>query len=222
MEEIQQTLLTAATILSGFSTVAIAVLTFFLWRENRALRKAGFEPNLVAFFESHPDGTGGLNISIANIGTGPAKDVYIDFIDDESNFAKYSLILDCYQRGPMTLIPQEGKISFLFATGFELFKTKDGVEEPLRPFKVALKWTDLKGSKSYKSEYILDVEPYGNLPGLVNKPHLLKIADSINDVSKSLSKLNSDVTQIRNIIHANELREPYVKKYPANYENNER
>ncbi|MBF4296056.1 hypothetical protein EAY24_22610, partial [Vibrio anguillarum] len=48
-----------STILSGLSTVAIAVLTVLLWKENRLLRKAGSEPKLVAYFEPHPDGTGG-------------------------------------------------------------------------------------------------------------------------------------------------------------------
>ncbi|HAS6244658.1 TPA: hypothetical protein I7174_22455, partial [Vibrio vulnificus] len=57
-------LIDISTILSGLSTVAIAVLTVFLWRENRLLRKAGSEPKLVAYFEPHPDGTGGLNISV--------------------------------------------------------------------------------------------------------------------------------------------------------------
>nr|MBF4344337.1 hypothetical protein [Vibrio anguillarum] len=112
-------LIDISTILSGLSTVAIAVLTVFLWRENRLLRKAGSEPKLVAYFEPHPDGTGGLNISVANVGTGPARDVYIQFKGEESDFTNYDLILDCTEkRGPLTLIPQGEKISVLFAIGY--------------------------------------------------------------------------------------------------------
>lgn len=215
-----EALLNISTILSGLSTVAIAVLTVFLWRENRLLRKAGSEPRLVAYFEPHPDGTGGLNITVANVGTGPARDVYIQIKGDELTFANYDLIFDCAQkRGPLTLIPQGDKISVLFAIGYQLFKPKNGEEKgPLPPFKVALDWKDLSGKSNYSEEYILDVKPYGSLPGIVNKPYLLKIVNSIDGVSNSVSKLNRDVTTLANIIEANRLEEPWVQKHRGNTE----
>lgn len=211
-------LIDISTILSGLSTVAIAVLTVFLWRENRLLRKAGSEPKLVVYFEPHPDGTGGLNISVANVGTGPARDVYIQFKGEESDFTNYNLILDCTgKRGPLTLIPQGEKISVLFAIGYQLFKPKKGNErQPLPPFSVALEWTNLDGKVVFRDEYKLDVKPYGSLPGFVNKPYLLKIVDSIDGVSKSVSKLNKDVTGLANIIEANRLEEPWVQKHKGN------
>ncbi|AVF66078.1 TPA: hypothetical protein I7141_22775 [Vibrio vulnificus] len=211
-------LIDISTILSGLSTVAIAVLTVFLWRENRLLRKAGSEPKLVAYFEPHPDGTGGLNISVANVGTGPARDVYIQFKGEESDFTNYDLILDCTEkRGPLTLIPQGEKISVLFAIGYQLFKPKNGNErKPLPPFSVALEWKNLDGKAVFRDEYKLDVKPYGSLPGFVNKPYLLKIVNSIDGVSKSVSRLNKDVTCLANIIEANRLEEPWVQKHRGN------
>src|SRR5690606_13693257 len=127
-----------ATVLSGFSTFAIAALTFFLWRENRLLRKAGSEPRLIAYYEPHPDGTGGLNIAITNVGKGPAKDVYFQFEGDSENFAKYDLVLDCsHRRGPIATIPQDGKISIFFAVGYQLFSPKSNeksnANEPIDP-----------------------------------------------------------------------------------------
>ncbi len=208
-----------STILSGLSTVAIAVLTVLLWKENRLLRKAGSEPKLVAYFEPHPDGTGGLNIAIANVGTGPARNVYVQFKDEGSNFTNYNLILNCNERrGPFTLLPQGEKISVLFAIGYQLFKPKNGDNEkiPLPPFFVALEWENLDGKPVFSDEYKLDVKPYGSLPGFVNKPYLLKIADSIDGVSKSVSSLNRDVTALANIIEANRLEEPSVQKYRGN------
>ena len=213
-------LIDVATIMSGFSTVVIAVLTIFLWRENRLLRKAGSEPQLVAYFEPHPDGTGGLNIAIANIGTGPAKNVFIQFKGEESNFSNYNLILDCStKRGPLTLIPQGDKISVLFAIGYQLFKPKGANNNyPFPPFKVYLEWTDLNGKKNYSDEYTLDVKPYGNLPGFVNKPYLLKIADSIDGIGKNLYKLNQDVNVLVNLIEVNKLEDPVLRKYVGNKE----
>lgn len=203
-----------ATILSGFSTVVIAILTVFLWRENRLLRKAGSEPSLVAFFEPHPDGTGGLNISIANVGTGPARNIYFQFLGEPEHFARYNLILDCTKkRGPITLIPQGDKISILFAIGFQLFKPKNSESnEPMPPFSVRLEWTSLNGANSKCEDYLLDVKPYADLPGIINKPYLLKIAESIDGVGKSVGKLNQDVRGLSNLIEANSLEDSMVQK----------
>lgn len=89
------TFIKIATIASGFSTVVIALLTFFLLRENSLLRKSGSNPKLVAYFEPHQDGTGGLNIAIANVGTGAAQNVFIQFCGDQDTFNRYDLIMDC-------------------------------------------------------------------------------------------------------------------------------
>lgn len=211
-----------AAILSGFSTVIIAILTVFLWRENRLLRKAGSEPNLVAYFEPHPDGTGGLNISIANVGTGPARNVYFQFLGGATHFSRYNLILDCTtKRGPITLIPQGEKISILFAIGFQLFKPKDSdTNEPMPPFSIRLEWTNLNGANAKCEEYLLDVKPYADLPGIINKPYLLKIVDSIDGVGKNVSKLNQDVRSLSNLIEASSLEHSAVKKVKGNNEPN--
>lgn len=209
-----------ATILSGFSTVVIAILTVFLWRENRLLRKAGSEPSLVAYFEPHPDGTGGLNVSIANIGTGPARNVYFQFLEGSEHFSRYNLILDCTtKRGPITLIPQGEKISILFAIGFQLFKPKDSdSKEPMPPFSVRLEWTSLNGADAKCEDYLLDVKPYADLPGLINKPYLLKVVDSIDGVGKGVSKLNQDVRSLSNLIEASSLANSEVRRFKGNYE----
>jgi hypothetical protein len=209
-----------ATVLSGFSTVVIALLTVFLWRENRLLRKAGSEPSLVAYFEPHPDGTGGLNISIANVGTGPARNVYFQFLGESESFTSYDLILDCTtKRGPITLIPQGEKISILFAIGYQLFKPKKSdSKEPMPPFSVRLEWTSLDGSNSKIEDFLLDVKPYADLPGLISKPYLLKIVDSIDGVGKSVYKLNQDVRELSHLIEANSLENPRVQKFKGNNE----
>lgn len=211
-----------ATILSGFSTLVIAILTVFLWRENRLLRKAGSDPHLVAYFEPHPDGTGGLNISIANVGTGAARNVYFQFLGGNTHFSRYNLILDCAKkRGPITLIPQGEKISILFAIGFQLFKPKDSdSNEPMPPFSVRLEWTSLNGENEKCEDYLLDVKPYADLPGLVNKPYLLKIVDSIDGVGESVGKLNQDVKDLSNLIEANTLENSVVWKVKGNNEPN--
>ncbi|MFB9155057.1 hypothetical protein ACFFUS_17200 [Vibrio gallaecicus] len=210
-----------ATVLSGLSTVVIAVLTLFLYIENRLLRKAGSQPKLVAYFEPHPDGTGGLNIAIANVGTGPAKDIYLQFLGDQEEFAKYDLVLDCTsKRGPITLLPQGEKLSLFFAIGYQLFKQKGtGVQTPISPFKVKLQWTSLQGGKVIEDSYLLDVKPYADLPGFINKPYLLKIVDSIDGVGKGINNLKQDVGSLRHTIEANTIQSENVIKVLGNTEN---
>lgn len=212
------------TILSGFSTVAIALLTLFLWRENRILRKAGSAPQLIAYYDPHPDGTGGLNITIANVGKGPAREVYFQFRGDSDNFSRYNLLLDCSsRRGPIATIPQDGKISIFFAVGHQLFNPKKlkGNEEkkPIEPFHICLEWKQPNGRKTYSEEFLLDVKPYSDLPGFVSKPHSLKLVDSVDRVGKQIGSLKPEVMKLINLIDANTLDCGYSKKEKGNSEN---
>jgi len=206
-----------ATVLSGFSTLVIAVLTVFLWRENRLLRKAGSDPKLVAYYEPHPDGTGGLNIAIANVGKGPAKDVYFQFQGNAEDFSKYDLALDCSRRrGPIATIPQDGKISVFFAVGYQLFSPRCGgeidSEKPIDPFYIRLEWKGLSGLKRYSDRFLLDVQPYSDLPGFINKPHLLKLVDSVDKVGKQVGALKPEVGRLANLIDASRLDSATVQK----------
>src|SRR5690554_1891453 len=118
--EYMEWLVDLGTITSGFSTLVIAGLTFFLWRENRALRKAGSEPKMVAHFEIHPGGSGAIDISLSNVGTGPARDVSFN-LKTNDDFQNYSIDFNWLEkRSAITLIPQGHKLSFHFAMGFSL------------------------------------------------------------------------------------------------------
>lgn len=184
------------TVLSAFATVAIAVLTLLVWKENRLLRKAGSNPMVVAHFDIHPDGTGGVNISLSNIGTGPALDVSFEIQANQENFNQYSIQLDvARKRAPMTLIAQGEKVSFLFGVSFNLFRPKntDQLEsvgsKPLDPFTVIVTWRAV-GSKAWSKEnYVLDISQYAGLPGMMNKPASLKVVEELQGIKKQLSKI---------------------------------
>ncbi|WP_188637106.1 hypothetical protein [Halopseudomonas pertucinogena] len=208
-----------ATVLSGFSTVVIAGLTLFLWRENRAMRKAGSEPRLIAYYEPHPDGTGGLNIAIANVGTGPARNVCFQFLGSPEDFSRYNLQLDCtLRRGPISMIPQGEKLSLFFAVGHQLFKSKAGEEKPIPPFNIKLEWSTLQSSRKISSIFPLDVSPYAGLPGFVNKPPLIKIVDSLDEVGKQIGALKPLVGKLTHIIETTTLESEWVSKTKGNTE----
>lgn len=174
--------------IGGLSTLVVAFLTFTLVRENKLLRKAGNSPRVVAHFEIHPDGNGGLNLALSNVGTGPAFDVSFSFEKDDRDFRNYSILLDYAQeRSPMTMVEQGGKVSFLFAIGFQLFKPNDpNISKQLKPFVVKVNWR-AADTMPFSATYQLDVAAYSGLPGLMNRPPLLKIVDELASIKKQLA-----------------------------------
>lgn len=183
------------SMVGGLSTLVVAVLTLALVKENRLLRNAGSSPKVVAHFELHADGNGGLNMALSNVGTGPAFDVSFSFEKDDNDFKNYGIIADYAQTRPaMTMIAQGEKISFLFAITYQLFKPKDpNISEQLKPFKVNVSWRTSGSSKMVSDTYVLDVAAYAGLPGMMNKPPLLKIADELAAIKKQIGNY-SDIT----------------------------
>lgn len=181
-----------ATVLSGFSTLAIAFLTILLWNENRLLRKAGSNPKVVAHFEIHPEGTGAINLALSNIGTGPALDISFDIEVNKEDFGKHLILLDtARQRAPMTLIAQGEKVSFLFGVSFNLFKTTAGEESPLKPFNITVRWKSVGSKKLVCEKYTLDISQYAGLPGMLSKPPMLKLVDELQGIKKQLAEITS-------------------------------
>ncbi|MFN3834740.1 MAG: hypothetical protein ACK4NO_02445 [Glycocaulis sp.] len=78
-----------AAILGALSTTVIAALTVFLLLENRALRKAGVQPKVVAYLAPHPDGTGAVYLVLANVGRGPAFGLSFSFKYDADDFKSH-------------------------------------------------------------------------------------------------------------------------------------
>ena len=183
--------------IGGLSTLVVAFLTFTLVRENKLLRKAGNSPRVVAHFEFHPDGNGGLNLALSNVGTGPAFDVLFSFEKDDRDFKNYSIVVDYAQeRPPMTMVEQGGKVSFLFAVGYQLFRPNDpNISKRLKPFVVKVNWR-AADTTPFSATYQLDVAAYSGLPGLMNKPPLLKIVDELASIKKQLESRSSICTPL--------------------------
>ena len=206
--------------LSGLSTVAIAVLTFYLWKENKRLRRAGSDPLVVAHFETHPDGTGGVNLALSNIGTGPAFDVSFSLHADPQDFEDHRVYQDLTTDRPaFTLIPSGDKISFLFGIGFRLFK-KEGQDspDPLKPFNVTVKWRSAGRGKIRSAEYTLDVTQFTGLPGMMNKPYALRTAESLENINKTMGTMTNRVQTIANLIDSTSFQQAcrqHVKGNPT-------
>src|SRR6266851_7051922 len=94
-----------ATIVLTLTTIVYAVLTWVLARENRLLRKAGTQPQIIAYLGIHPRIHGPFQFILANVGQGPALDVSYRVssggVDFEAHNAKLPQPVI-----PLTVIPQ--------------------------------------------------------------------------------------------------------------------
>ena len=121
------------------------------------------------------------------------------------------------------MIPQGEKISIFFAVGYHLFKpvgSKDSdPSKPIAPFNIQLEWSQLQGKKKYMDTFLLDVQPYADLPGFVNKPHLLKLVDSVDNVGNQIGALKPIVGRLANLIETSTLESHMTKKVKGNTEN---
>lgn len=174
-----------SALVSALATVAIAWLTFELARENRKLRKAGQEPQVVAYLVPHPDGNGAINIVFANIGMGVAKDVVFDILGDEKDFETHGVLMRTLKgAAPINVIPSGEKIVALFGIGYELFgNIGEKPIEPLKPFKVKMEFADIDGRKRSTISDI-DIRQFSGLTGLINKPALREIEGTLKSMDK--------------------------------------
>jgi hypothetical protein len=179
-----------ASLVSAMATVAIAWLTFELARENRKLRKAGQEPQVVSYLIPHPDGNGAINIVFANIGLGVAKDMVFDIACDEADFKAHNVLMRTFRGGaPISVLPSGEKIVALFGIGFELYgSTGDDPIGPLKPFAVRTDFSDLDGRKRSTVSNI-DIRQFDGLAGLMNKPVLREIEGTLKSMDKRFEVL---------------------------------
>lgn len=63
------------------------------------------------------------------------------------------------------------------------------VSEQLRPFHIKVSWRSISEKKIHSERYLLDVSAYDGLPGLIEKPPLVKIADELESIKSNLGKL---------------------------------
>ncbi|WP_024644318.1 hypothetical protein [Pseudomonas syringae] len=179
------------TAVGGFSTLIYTAFTYALLRENRALRKAGSEPKVVAHFEPHSAGNGALLLVFSNVGTGPALDVSYSFEYGVGDFENYKILFEyARERAAVTMIGQGEKFSFIFAIGFQLFRPKDpDVSGRLQPFRVKVNWRSVAANQVFSEKYLLDIAAYDGLPGFFQKPPIVKIAEELEGIKMSLAKL---------------------------------
>jgi len=205
-----------APLIGAASTAAIAVLTVFLWFENRTLRRAGSSPEVVAYIKPHTDGSGAIEFVMANVGKGPAFGIEYNFICDESDFEYHRVMIrNDSDRMPISVLPQDEAMKSLFGISFELYGDVGSKNiGPLKPFKVLISYADISGRR-FKRERAIDIRQFEGLRGVLAKSNERRIASAIEKIEKHLSVISQQSQQSQRFsafVDTTELRDKFIKK----------
>jgi hypothetical protein len=137
------------TLLSGgvqaFTAFVVAALTWALMRDNRRLRKAGTEPEVVAYLLPDHRHLNLLNLVVANVGRGSARNVALEFAGDIDALQKRGARLLSRSKLPIhSILPQDEKFVQMFGNCLDLF---DGDDAPA-DFTIKVHFENMAGQKS--------------------------------------------------------------------------
>ena len=180
-----------ATIVVAAATTATTALTFILAKENRRLRKAGTEPEVVAYLTTDPRYKTSVNFILANVGQGPARNVRFSLEADQDDFGAHSVELNNNTaRTAISILPPEEKISAFLGQGHQLFK-----EPRLKPFVAKVEYENLNGSKRSAS-YGLDVSQFDGLI-ILGGPTDHEIAEALKRIEKHLGRFATGFRRLK-------------------------
>jgi hypothetical protein len=170
------------------STIVLAFLTWMLAFETRRLRRAGTEPELVAYLLPDKRHKTIVNFEIANIGQGAARDIRFRFIAEPEDFARHEVRLAAESTARrIAVLPQGERLSTLFAQGFELFK-----DAPLKPFTVAVRHRASKKEELFH----LDVADFKGLV-TVGVPAEHEMAEALKKMERTLDSWSSGFKRLK-------------------------
>ena len=179
----------AATVVIAISSVVSLGLTWRLSQDNRALRKAGTEPEVVAYLVPYAKEGACISLVLENVGQGPACDVEF-FVDAEpKDFADHDVlsVTPRTTRKIRSLLPQGERIERLLGVGHRLFS--DDQKAKLQPFCVTVSYSNLKGVRIGPKKYPLDI---GELEGALGvSPVEKRLTDSVEKIERHLQHIAS-------------------------------
>ncbi len=175
----------AAVVSAGSALVSIR-LTWRLSEDNRALRKAGTEPEVVAYLGIDRRSAYLVYLVLENVGQGPAVDVEYLADADPQDFAAHNVrkVPARTQRKIASVLPQ-GESRQRFMEGSTSLLGSD--EKPaLEPFRVKVSYSNLRGVPMGPKEYLLDVAELGDVVEVV--PSDERLANSVEKIQGQLGQ----------------------------------
>ena len=149
--------------------------------ENRRLRKAGTEPEVIAYLAPDSQHHTPLNFVLANVGRGPARNVSFSFDANTEDLEIHNVDLrNSVDRTAISFLPQEERLCIFFGIGMDVMK-----EPRLQPFDVVIKYQNMAG-RNFSKTYRLDVSQFEGFSQIVSFE--TKVASALEKIEKHLRK----------------------------------
>ena len=197
------TLTAIATIVIAISAVVTAFITRVLARENKLLRKAETEPEVVAYLKPELGSyVPHVSLVLANLGHGPARNVICRIDVDKEEFEKYDIHIPSYNAElKFSCLPQGERIDMVLGGrkmfGFEGDEKKPS-KAPLSPFNVTISYDNFEG-QSYNQTYQLNIMDFGKIGAPFVAPEY-EIAQTLKGIERNINRI---ACQIKNISQFN-------------------
>lgn len=172
-----------ATVVLMATTIVYAWHTWQLAKENRLLRKAGTDPQVVAYASLNPRAWGAIEFVISNLGKGAARNVTFKIVSGGEDFDRKKVRLP-HAGVRFSFLPQGDQISTMLGMGFDLL-----AEPSLAPFKVEVQYEDMKELK-YCDSFDINVSAFEGLVRLGN-PAEDEIADALKKIEATMARWTS-------------------------------
>ena len=169
-----------STVAIALAAIVSATIACYLYRENRLLRKAGTEPEVVSYLAMDSRNNGAIDFVLSNIGQGPAMNVQFSLDMDNDDVERHDVILaNQPDRKPVSVLPQSERFQSFLGMGYLMLR-----EPKLKLFKVNIKYENVRGDRR-DSTHLLDVSQFDGYSSL-GKPPEVKIADSLEKIERIL------------------------------------
>lgn len=202
-----------ATVVVALFSIVTVVVSLLVVRENRLLREAGNCPEIVPYLAPHPDGHGGVNFILANVGTGPALEVKFRFDYNEVDFKDHDVHLNNDDaRQPFTLIKQGETREMLFGVGYVLYGNGGVKQPPLKPFGVVVAYKNLAGRRRVGKLTNIDIRQFHGLAGITTKPAQREIAEALTRISSALEQIARQPSPKIGFVDATSMRDSHRRK----------
>ena len=185
----------AATVFIAISAGVSAWSTWRLAKDNRRLLKAGTEPEVVAYLGLDQQSGFLVNLVLENVGQGPACDVEYFVNADPQDFADHKVrhVEAGATRKVRSLLPQGERVERFMGVGNRLYNEEEGTR--LRPFRVTVSYSNLRGVRVDPKEYPLDITELRG--ALMHSPAEERIADSVEKIEKHLEHFGSGFRRLQ-------------------------
>jgi hypothetical protein len=188
-----------STVVLTATTMIYAWLTAILAKENRLLRKAGTEPQVVAYLRPHPRIHGPLQLCLFNVGQGPAFDVAFRVVRGGEDFGKHQVQIPEPQV-PLTALPQGERYESFIGMACDML-----ANPTLQPFVVEVRYRDLK-KREHIERFTMDVRQLEGLSRVGGDPEQ-ELVSAVKEVASELQKWTTRALPVETATRAERRRE---------------